>query len=306
VRYPAPALVLALCLVVGNHPARAQEAAPEVPLTACVASLPPSAFFPVVVYAYVHVDSGLPQTARFAAENFLQDVVDAAARLLGSTPGILPRGDSTLSWRELDGDLRVTASAGGRMTWVPQTDPDSPSGATRLLARAVSSAHEAGAVVQLPQDTAGNPMQSLTFQIRTVHPEVDHTGTAQPMRFEGTAAPIFSASVPWREGGYHLPRRGEPMIPDDASSAIAGGLHITVVTRYVVDTLGRAVPESIHDVWSARNPPPTGDTRHYWDEVAHAVHQWIRGDRYVPLRVGGCLVPRPEEYIVEAGYPIKQ
>lgn len=296
-------MACAAFLAVGGPALQAQESQPGVPLTACVDHLPPSAFFRVAVYAYVDVDPALGRQARFAGEDFLQTVVEAGARLLGSTSDSLPRGDSTLTWREVKGDLRVTAYPDGRMTWTPDSEPDHPTGATRLLARAVGAARASGAAVVLPEDKGGKPLDSLTFTIRTTHPRVDHTGRAGGVTVHGAAVPIFSASVPWLEGGEILPGQGHPVVPDDAGRAISGGLYITVATRFVVDTLGRVVPASLHDLWSDRVQRPTGERARDLDEVSSAVHRWLLRIHFAPHNIGGCLEPFSAGYDLAAGYP---
>ncbi len=150
-------------------------------------------------------------------------------------------------------------------------------------------------------------MDSLVFLIRTTHPDIDSTGKARPMSYEGTAAPIFSAPVPWTEGGNPVLGPGHPTIPEDASDGIVDNhLYITVVTQYVVDTLGHVVPASLHDVWSDQEPPASGENRRYWDEISFAIHQWLLRSRFTPFEIGGCHEPHPGQYVLVAGYPPKR
>ncbi|HEX8726797.1 MAG TPA: hypothetical protein VF737_15515 [Gemmatimonadaceae bacterium] len=281
-----------LFALLGARALSAQDSTGFVASESCLDHLPPGAFFQVGVYAYVHVDPGLGKQARFAAEDFLQAVVEAAARLLGAPPGVLPRGDPTLTWKQLAGSLRVTAYADGRMNWIADSTPHGPTAATRLLAVAVSDARRNGATMMLPQDARGQALDSLTFLIRTTHPRVSEAGTPDSMTFEGTAIPIFSAPVPWEEA-VRFPRRAPQLwYPDDARASMATA---TVVERFTVDTTGRVVPGSIHEVWPAGVKPPMGDLGRYWDEFVASTHKWLYSGRFSPARIGGCRVQQVVE-----------
>ena len=285
-RLPFTVVCLAAVMGFGGGTARAQDSTSIVAMTECSLHLPPTASSRVAVYAYVHVDSGASDGVRAEAENFLPDVAAAITRELHGTPGVLPRGNSAVGWQWVDGSVRVTAFADGRMTWQTGGAPHGD-GATRLLVRALESAVSAGVRIPLYADGSAVMPDSIVFWIKTVHPELDHSGRATPMKFEGTALPVFTLAVPWFEPAHVLPGSPAPHYPDDARSNNAVA---TVVEDFVVDSGGRIDLSSIHEEWPTNVYPPTGDKLNYWREFVTSVHQVLPSYSFTPARVGGCPV----------------
>jgi hypothetical protein len=73
----------------------------------------------------------------------------------------------------------------------------------------------------------------------------------------------------------------------------------SIVLQFVVDTLGKAEPETIRDLWNSDKPRPTGDMGQYYQDFVDSVEQAVRYWRFYPARVGPC----PVEQIVQL--PIK-
>ncbi|MGH7668054.1 MAG: hypothetical protein ACRENQ_01070 [Gemmatimonadaceae bacterium] len=276
----------ATLLAIGSHAALAQDTTRIVGTTACAAHLPPGVFSRVAVYAFVRVDSGASNTVRGEAENFLTDVAAGITRELHGAPGNLPRADSAVDWRRVDGSVKVTAFHDGRFTWQTGGTPR-PDGATHLLSRALHSADSAGAAIPLVADADGVTPDSITFWIKTVHPDVDHAGRVTPMKFEGTALPVFSLPVPWFEPATLPPRSDGPHYPVDARDA---GAQATVIELFVVDTVGLVDPSTIHEDWPAGVPPLEGDRGRYWREFVASVHSALATFHYAPAQLGGCPV----------------
>lgn len=272
-------------MAIGSQAAPAQDTTRIVGATDCTTHLPPGVFSRVAVYAFVHVDSGAGNTVRGEAENFLTDVAAGITRELHGAPGYLPRADSAVDWRRVDGSVKVTAFRDGRFTWQTGGTPR-PDGATHLLSRALHAADSAGAAIPLVPDGGVTP-DSITFWIETVHADVDHAGRVTPMKFEGTALPVFSLPVPWFEPATRLPHAGWLHYPVEARDA---GAQATVIEQFVVDTAGRVDPSTIHEDWPAGVPPLKGDRERYWREFVASVHTELATLHYAPARLGGCPV----------------
>ncbi len=273
-------------LALGGRLLRAQDSTDIVTMTECAAHLPPSAYFRVAVYAYVHLDSGNGPGTRAGAENFLSDLAEAITRELHGTPGVLPPGDGAVGWQWVDGAIRVTAFRTGRMSWQTGGTPH-PEGATQLLARALASADSAGDAIPLVANGDSTPPDSIVFWIKTIHPDIDQAGRATPMKFEGTALPVFSLPVPWFERASILPGEQPPRYPIEARDR---GVAATVIEQFTVDKTGRVLPATIREVWPAGVPPLTGDRGRYWREFVASAHTALLADHFAPARIGGCVV----------------
>lgn len=279
-------ILLSALLAPGGQSLRAQDSTSIVAMTACTDHLPPSVFNRVAVYAYVHVDPGANKDVRWAGENFLPDVAAAVARLLRAPTGALPAADSAVDWRWVNGSIRVIAFRDGRMTWYPGPAPHSD-GATHLLARALASADSAGARIPLLADGDHAAPDSIVFWIKTKHADVDLAGHGTAMKFEGTALPIFSLPVPSFEPS-RLPRGSPyPHYPEDARD---DGIEATVIEEYIVDTTGRVVPESIHEVEGVLVPPQGKDRDRRLSEFVAAIRTVLDEFRFTPALLGGCVV----------------
>jgi hypothetical protein len=60
--------------------------------------------------------------------------------------------------------------------------------------------------------------------------------------------------------------------------------------RFVVDTTGRADPETIRDVYPVGEPPLSERDKVAYDAFVLATRRAIQDGVYEPARLGGCLV----------------
>ena len=68
------------------------------------------------------------------------------------------------------------------------------------------------------------------------------------------------------------------------------GFSGTVRLQFVIDTAGRAVPSTVHDVWPANEPALAGPQRFAYDSVVRVMRLALAGARFAPAHIGGCPV----------------
>ena len=64
----------------------------------------------------------------------------------------------------------------------------------------------------------------------------------------------------------------------------------TVRLQFVIDAAGRAVPETIRDVWPPGEARLVGPPRFAYDSVVRVMQLSLGSARFVPARIGRCAV----------------
>ena len=187
--------------------------------------------------------------------------------------------------------VRVDPGANKDVRWAGENFlPDVAAAVARLLRAptgALPAADSAGARIPLLADGDHAAPDSIVFWIKTKHADVDLAGHGTPMKFEGTALPIFSLPVPSFEPS-RLPRGSPyPHYPEDARD---DGIEATVIEEYIVDTTGRVVPESIHEVEGVLVPPQGKNRDRRLSEFVAAIRTVLDEFRFTPALLGGCVV----------------
>ena len=249
-----------------------------VPPSRCV--IPDSEMTRVAVYAWVNLpDSTLPHL-RDGAENLLQDVVSHVPPLLGAKPGVLPQGEPTVRWFDLDVPLEVTARRDGHLTW--QADYRGDTAAAGLLGRALAAAVADGDSLLLDSTMIRD---SVRFRFALAWPQVGPKGV-QAMHLDHTAIPVFSVAMPPMQRIAPKPYNPAPRYPFDARER---GYTAIVMMDFVVDTAGHAVMATVHDEWGLDRPRPTGEPARIYDEFRDAVRSDLADIRFYPASAGdGC------------------
>lgn len=266
----------------------------------CLASIPSSALARVPVFASAaRARSAMPKALYSAflrhAATVVQEIADRTSTLLGGTPGTLPQGEPSISWRDLERELLVTWYRNGRVAWRVQDDssrgsrgsmPPSRDGGAQLLARALAAlAAEGAAFFPWPPGIAAD---SASFLIEYRRFTIDEAGKMHPVTDAPLAVPVFSIAAPRETGAAQrsAPRISYP--PRMLSMRIEG----TVILQFIVDTTGRADLSTVRDVWSEDRARLTGESSDaYWAFFREA-RAGLGTVRYMPARIGGCPVPQ--------------
>lgn len=291
---------LVLAAVAGAAPGAAQGSAPGAmrPDSArypCREATPASELVRVPYYLEATTVDSSARRALPGADAFVRTLAGHFRALLGATAGATPAADSVLRWWNASAWVRFVARADGTFHWRSADEvlrSRGDSGAARstsaereagaeLLERALGRMREADEVFYWPD---GVEMDSATFVLQVHHPGVGRKGVVAP--FEARyAVELFT-----------LPTASEtPVEPIKAPrvhfpSSALGRADATIVLNFVVDTNGRAVPETIRDVWPVGVPKPTGDLARHYDAFLRTVTKALLGARFEPARVGRCPV----------------
>ncbi len=71
--------------------------------------------------------------------------------------------------------------------------------------------------------------------------------------------------------------------------------------QFVVDSTGRAITSTIHDLWPKETPRLGGEKKRYYDDFVYEVSKWERRLQFAPARVGQCpmsqLVQQPVVFL---------
>lgn len=275
----------------------------------CIASLPASAFTRVPVFATVTSDdSTVSPTAKRAllsgADVLLQLVSERVrARLAGgATDSMLPHGDPALGdslrlWRRFGGYIELTAFRDGRLSWRVPTSMHADPWTTLLLAQALDSLRSSNdAHVWWPSDSTGPLPDSIHFGFELIYPRVARGGKLDAITVHRAAEPLFSMLVPW-EQPVLVAKHAHPDYP---RGPLRSGYRGTILMVLVVDTAGRAEPETARDLWPSTARTLNQTERKVYAEFVAASRDAAIHTRYWPARIGGCAVrqyiQQPYEY----------
>ena len=218
------------------------------------------------------------------ADLMAQDVASQFIALLGGTEDKVPVADRSVTWRSLPAQLLVTIHPDGSVTrrgvsaWRDTT-------ATSLFVRAFDAARANGAaLIIVPDNLASRPVV-----VRLVL-DMDLYAPGGRTKTPASARPGFAAFLmPYATEAPALPKPNNPppRYPDRAAMSRMGGY---VTMRFIVDTLGRVEPASIHDLWPSDKPRLTGYLAADYDEFVSAVKAVLPMWRFSPARLGSCPV----------------
>ena len=200
--------------------------------------------------------------------------------LLGGRTDSLPAGEPLVTWRsDIGGNLEVKAHGDGRATRLELLPmPLMDTVPTRLMARALDSVLARGEMVTWSREA---PRDSVEMRFVLAHtPEPSYP------RAIGSGFPVFTLRLPALTP-VELVAHPVLRYPEGQRDAGIGG---HVLLRVTIDSLGRPVPASIHDIYPADRPRPEGKELDDYLAFSDAAHEMLIAARYRPARLGGCPV----------------
>jgi hypothetical protein len=265
--------------------ASAQSAVPG--RNGCLDSIPASIMKRVPVYATADLLEGdvVSPGVLTSIDLFTQTAAEQARILLGAGVNQLPPGEPTITWRQLDHQLRVTAHRDGRL--VSRVEPrEWPSDQSlgdsgiRHLGRSIDEAKRKGDAFLWNDELARD---SLTWFIRLVPATLGEDGNPQPPSLR-SGFPVFHVlAPPVVTPGVDRLRTNFPMV---RIRGFAG----TVRLQFVIDTAGRADPGSIRSVWPTNEPRLSGPPAFAYDSVVRVMRGAVKDARFEPARIGSCTI----------------
>jgi len=265
--------------------------------SACVAALPRSAMVASTVRASASRTGPLAPPPLRDAEDQLMLLLQAAADVfrkgLGAATDGLPTAAERFTWRQLEGTLRLTAHRDGSVSWtVPRNERGEQSDETAVLtafAGSFEALADAGAVsFAWPSGLGGD---SVTTEIELRSPLTDPPGEAiqLPTDRSRVGFPLFSLLIPRTNGVAAIPGAGMPRYPVVPR---LNGASAELIFRFVVDSSGLIMPQSVREIWRTGVPRQRGKLGEYYDRFRQAVLDAMPGMRFTPAEFGGCKVAR--------------
>lgn len=237
-----------------------------------------------------------------SANGFAQSVGMRMRKMLGSNGPTLPEADSVIIWSRMWGYMNVTAHRDKPLSWsVPGWAAGSdtvPQSSLAFLRRAIASVVAEGDGIPITETFSGD---SLSFRISLVHPQIERGGRVVPLTFR-EAIPAFSLPLPWEKPVEMI---GRPIIEYPAA-AKGQPMMNSVKLGFVVNESGRAVVESVKEVWPANRPLPTGAQLFAYQALVRAVKRGLSTARFSPALVGGCPVNQVVEQTFQFKLPVEQ
>lgn len=250
----------------------------------------------VPVYVRVTVANRWDTSAAAGLLLIAEAVATHVRAALGAPADSVPRGDSLFvtSRRDSAGPdvwlggisgagLRVVARRDGTLRWSPMQQATSP--VTALLDRALTEAKQGDETFIVPDAFTAD---SIPFTL-DYHEEYGIEGGRVVARAGGPASLVaFTRRVAVEKQAASVP--GTLRVAYPASARGSGSVSAAVQLSFVVDTSGRAVASTIHDIWPQDRPRLTGELGDYYREFVRAGTEGVLRGRFYPAEIGGCKV----------------
>ena len=282
--------VLLIASAAAISPAGAQNDASSLssPRNSCLEAIPDSALRRVPVYLTANFadSAGSSLALRSAIDLLTQSVAQVARALLGAEEGVLPAGESAITWRSLTADVVVVVHRPGAIAWrlkppAVLSDVRANDAGALLVGRALDTVRAREGAMAFPESFAAD---SLTWILALERATIDEQGEMRtPMMRLGV--PVFSVLAPAeRQVGDARVRVQYP--PRLRNAGFMGRM----LMEFLVDTSGRAIPSTIRDLFPAAHPPLAGEQRTAYDGFTRSIRLALESAKFTPARVGGCLV----------------
>jgi hypothetical protein len=309
------AIVALACALVAVAPARAQSASPglidqshaldlrgdwsslDTLQTACTRAIPRGHMFvaPVLLRASLADSDNAALSAQ--ADLLAQDVAQKILAELGAQTSELRDVDSTFTPAAVPARLTVTFRPDGSAN----RSAMSMSGdtmATTMLTRAFDALRASSEAAMVWPD--GYRADSIVVRIELTSATVTPNGNVLLYATKHPAFGVFRLLAPSVSPALPRPNQPAPRYPAEAEEA---RVEAFVVLRFVIDTNGRAVPESIRDVreWGRQRMAP--DAREYYDAFARATRDAVVRWRFTPARIDACPVRQRVDLPIKFAVP---
>ena len=273
------------------------------PHASCLDAIPASAMSRVLAYIWAESEDS-SATARNAGGLIAESAGDRLRAMLGDSGSTVPRADGRLSWRQIDGSVRVVLHRTSGIAVASPADSladDTTAGAAagnrtgiRMVAEATRQLSSEPAMDFWPPGVRGD---SLAFRLSLVTPDVRHDGTVKPLSV-APAVPVFTLEQPWIDD-VRVVTAVMPHYPDGPHRANVIG---SVMLAFVVDSSGRPDSTTLHDMWPPGRPRPTGSAADDYRAFYASAREASLLTTFTPRIIGGCrvgqLVQQPFQFLL--------
>ncbi len=250
----------------------------------CLATLAPMSMHRKPVFLGATMPPRTDSLFTLQADLIAQDVAAEIRKELGARGVDAPIADGKISWYSVPTQIVVTAMRNGDMR-LRSRGAAGDSSATTLLARAFDAARARGTLLLVWPDN--NTADSVLIRLTLVAQSVNESDALYPYALARVKFAAFFLSVPDETPARFVDGQPPPRYPEyNERNRVSGEL----LMRIVVDSTGKVIPSSIHDVWPENKPRLNGEMGRYYDAFVTSVTAWEQRVRYEPARVGVCPV----------------
>lgn len=281
-------------------PAAAQQIlAPTAPRVAAGACGADSMYTRVPVYLRVTVARSADTVAAPSLLLIAQAVAGRIRTALGASLDSVPRGDAVVASADSVGlgggplmsgvmggldsaGLRAVARRDGSLRWSRVRTESLAT--TTLLDRALADTKQADEAFILPDQFSAD---SMAFTLDYVRPMDVVDGRVRPRTYGPSSLVAFTVRTAVERLAATVPGTIQMHYPESARSS---GAEAHVQLSFVVDTTGRAIASTVHDVWPKDRPRLTGELGNYYERFVRGATEAVVRGRFYPAEIAGCKV----------------
>jgi hypothetical protein len=252
--------------------------------TGCLASIPPPSMHRVPVFLRASIAEHDDTTLSLQTDLMAQDVADEFRRLLGAAGNEVPTADTNFVWYSVPTELVVIAHQNGEMSARAKRS-GGDFAATSLLAQAFDAARARGTARLIWPD--GFKADSILVRLLLWPAYAGEKPKEVALGENGMKFATFYLTEPELTPAYPLPDQEPPRYPGDNMWNRFEGY---VLMQFVVDSTGRADPNTIRDIWPAGKPRLSGESRTAYDDFLQSVRDWETRLLFKPARLGPCAI----------------
>lgn len=205
---------------------------------------------------------------------------------LGSARTAVDSIATTLAPRGMDSaGVRVVATRGGAFRWGPLRT--APSAAAALLDRALADVNRTGDLVIMPDAFTRD---SVIFTLRYQFGVEGGAGYVHAIMYGPATMAVFTLRVPVERQAAAVPGTLKAHYPESALYGRYERAEGVVHLQFVIDTTGRAVEGTIHDVWPKDRPRLSGSLGDHYQAFVDAAKRGVLGATFYPAEIAGCKV----------------
>lgn len=250
---------------------------------ACIDALPASQLHTSVIYVHAEVADSTNVFLVPQADLLASEVADDMRTRLGGSSTRIPSADTIVRPSSLPAQLVVIFRPDGGATRSVQGQYGGTPTA-ELLAASFDAIRKNGDGAMVWPD--GYHADSVVVTL-VLWPEALVHDSTSPRYVAHSEFAAFSSLVPIVRPA--LARDGNPN-PRFPFQTRMHGVSGYLILEFVVDTAGRAVEGTVHDVWPANKPRLTGELGSYYDDFVSATKDALRSWKFYPAYVGTCPV----------------
>lgn len=252
--------------------------------TACMMAIPRDHMFVSPVLLSASLPDSNNHALRAQADLMAQDVSQEILDELHAVPSKLPDLDSSLTPAALPAKLIVTFRPDGSANRRAMS-MSGDTMATTMLTRAFDALRASGEAAMVWPD--GYRADSIVVRIELKSATVTPNGNVILYPTKHPAFGVFRLLAPSVSPPLARPNQRTPHYPREAENARVEGF---VELEFVIDTNGRAVPESIRDVREWGQQQMTPEALQYYDAFVRALQEAVVGWRFTPAHTDACPV----------------